>query len=332
VLVEIRVETKIVGSLMMDFDEYYDALIKRIKIIDQGNQVKYIFVLWALALKVVGLFLILIILVIVSYQLPVKLIFENEKKTEIPPVFVADIGIEETMVPTGTVLPASLPNDITPEVVVNTPTIVPTISRFDPSDASQNVEIGIPLSGFTAEELPLIVTQAYNVPNEFRDAGHHGVDFAYYDYKGQYILNLPINAVFAGQVAGIIHNRPPLGYAVMVETPYDSLPEVYRQELEMLPDQSLYILYAHMIEAPRYEVGDPIAWQQQLGNVGKSQTAEAHLHFETRIGQSGFTFENMAYYDTSATEEEMETYLTWRTSGKFHPFDPMKLFTEMYQN
>ena len=321
---------------MMDFDEYYDALMKRLKIIDQGNQPKYIFVLWALAVKFVGLFCILIIMSIIIFQLPVKEVFKRDRPIKTAEVAAASPEVEFTQ--TLTLMPTSfdtLPVDITPstpEPIINTSTPVPTISRFDASDASQNIEIGIPLSGFTAEELPLVISQPFNVPNEFRDSGHHGVDFGYYDYKGQYILNLPINAVFAGQVAGIINNKPPLGHAVMVETPFDSLPENYRTELGMQPDESLYILYAHMVAAPLYNVGDPIAWQQQLGNVGKSQTAEAHLHLETRIGKSGYTFASMAYYDTSATEEEMETYLYWRTSGTFHPFDPMKLFTEMYQN
>lgn len=316
---------------MMDFDEYYDALLERIKIIDKGNQPKYIFVLWALALKFVGFFFILIVMSIIMFKLPVKQVFERER-----PIKTTEIAAVDTINDVAaTPVPASidsLPVDITLEPTITTPTAVPTISRFEENDASQNVEIGIPLSGFTAQELPLIISQPFNVPNEFRDSGHHGVDFAYYDYKGQYILNLPINAIFAGRVAGIIDNRPPLGHAVMVETPYSSLPENYRNELGMQPDESLYILYAHMIAAPLYNVGDPIAWQQQLGNVGKSQTAEAHLHLETRIGKSGFTFASMAYYDTAATQEEMDTYLYWRTSGTFHPIDPMKLFTEMYQN
>ncbi len=322
---------------MIDFDEYYDALIQRLQKTDKSMQPKYLFILWAISVKFVGLFLLLAIMTIIIFDVSIKYNFPKIKLPT-PVVMATKIAPTEEIRDTQAfILPEPItaepatPVPATPEPIVQvTPSIVPTISRFDASDASQNVEIGIPLSGLMADEMPLVVSQQYSVIDEHRDVGHHGVDFGYYDYKGQYILGLPINAIFAGQVAGIIHDRPPLGHAVMVETPYNSLPEEYRQALKIQSDESLYILYAHMQDAPRYVVGYPIAWQQQIGNVGKSQTAEAHLHLETRVGKSGFTFNSMAFYDTSASDEEMKTYLYWRTSGDFRPFDAMKLFTEMY--
>lgn len=323
---------------MIDFDEYYDALIQRLQKADKGMQPKYIFILWAICVKIVGLFLILAIMTIILFSVPVRLNLPEIKFPTPAPVVATLVIPTEVIQNTATLSlpePATpappTPEPPTPEPVIQvTPSTVPTISRFIASDASQNVEIGIPLSGLTAADMPLVISQTYSVTDEHRDVGHHGVDLGYYDYKGKYIYNLPINSIFAGTVAGIIHDRPPLGFAVMVETPYNSLPDEYRTALNIQSDESLYILYAHMVEAPRYLVGDAIAWQQQIGNVGKSQTVEAHLHLETRVGKSGFTFNSMAFYDTSASEEEMNTYLRWRTSGDFRPFDPMKLFTEMY--
>ncbi|MBI9036348.1 MAG: hypothetical protein JEZ03_17950, partial [Bacteroidales bacterium] len=64
----------------------------------------------------------------------------------------------------------------------------------------------------------------------------------------------------------------------------------------------------------------------EIGLLGKSQTAEAHVHFETRIGNSGYKINSMAFYDAAATEEEIETYLWWRTSGDVIAFDPMRMF------
>jgi murein DD-endopeptidase MepM/ murein hydrolase activator NlpD len=328
---------------MIDFDEYYDALIQRLQKTDKGMEPKYLFILWAISVKIVGLFAILAIMTIILFDVPLQYNFPEIKFPTPAPMVVTQVTPTEEIRQTETLNlpePATLepatPEPATPEpatptpVIQITPSIMPTISRLDASDASQNVEIGIPLSGFTAEELPLIISQQFSVTDEHRDVGHHGVDLGFYDYKGKYILDLPIDSIFAGTVAGIVHDRPPLGFAVVVETPYNNLPDEYRKALNIQSDESLYILYAHMVEAPRLLVGDSIAWQQQIGNVGKSQTAEAHLHLETRIGKSGFTFNSMAFYDTSASDEEMKTYLRWRTSGDFRPFDPMKLFTEMY--
>ncbi len=36
----------------------------------------------------------------------------------------------------------------------------------------------------------------------------------------------------------------------------------------------------------------------------------------------------MAFYDTSASIEEMENYKWWRTSGDFRNIDPMVVFQE----
>ena len=332
----------------MGTEQIYDAVFERISKNKKGMNPQYYYIYLAVVAKIVGLLLILTFSFILIFNVPEEIAMKIESiPTRPPKTATPTLTATQTQTPTlePTITPtvemviettaAPLPVDVTPEVefvVLDTPTTIPTIERISEDDPSQNIEIGIPLNGFTAEELPFVISQAYNVPNEFKDGGHHGVDFGYYDYKGEYILGHPINAVFSGKVAGFLVDRPPLGNAVMVETPYENLPTEYTEALGIEPGYSLYILYAHLNEEPQFQIGDEIAWQQQIGNVGKSQTAEAHLHLETRIGLSGFTFNSMAYYDTATTEEERDTYMRWRASGEFHPFDPMILFTDMYHN
>ena len=57
------------------------------------------------------------------------------------------------------------------------------------------------------------------------DDGHHGADFAYWT-RGERttMLGHPVLAVLGGTVAGVVQNRTPYGYAVIIETPLDALP------------------------------------------------------------------------------------------------------------
>jgi murein DD-endopeptidase MepM/ murein hydrolase activator NlpD len=330
----------------MGTEQIYDAVFERIKNNKKGMNPQYYYIYLVVIAKIVGLFLIIGFSLLLVFDVPEEIAMKIESIPTRPPKTATPTATTtETSTPVPTLTAtveiviettvAPLPVDVTPQaefVVINTPTIIPTLERISDTDPYLNIEIGIPLNGFNAEALPLIISQPYGVPNEFRDSGHHGVDFGYYDYNGEYILGHPVNAVFSGKVAGVLIDRPPLGYAVMVETPYESLPTEYTDALDIKPGYSLYILYAHLNSQPPFQIGDEIAWQQQIGEVGKSQTAEAHLHLETRIGLSGFTFMSMAYYDTATTEEERELYMRWRTSGDFHPFDPMILFTDLYHN
>ena len=76
------------------------------------------------------------------------------------------------------------------------------------------------------------------------------------------------------------------------------------------------------------QVGDRVQCGQVLGVVGntpKGWSSDPHLHFETRIGPPGVTFQGMDYYDTGATAEEMANYRRWRMTGEFAMFDPMRL-------
>jgi murein DD-endopeptidase MepM/ murein hydrolase activator NlpD len=81
-------------------------------------------------------------------------------------------------------------------------------------------------------------------------------------------------------------------------------------------------------------LGEMVYCGQEIGTVGMTgyNIVNPHLHLETRIGLAGGRFESMAFYDTSATVEEMDNYLRWRTSGDFRHFDPMMLFDDYLQS
>jgi murein DD-endopeptidase MepM/ murein hydrolase activator NlpD len=115
---------------------------------------------------------------------------------------------------------------------------------------------------------------------------------------------------------------------VIIETPHDDLPADIAFTLDVRQGESLYAMYAHLDKPVNYKVGDTFTKGQKIGEVGMSQTTEAHLHLEMRVGKSNTVFQQMAYYTTNATDEELESYTIWRMSGDYLPFDPMILFKD----
>jgi murein DD-endopeptidase MepM/ murein hydrolase activator NlpD len=180
-----------------------------------------------------------------------------------------------------------------------------------------------PLKNLSFTDLQAIISQTYNVTNPYSDFGHHGVDLGSYNFYGQYMYEWPVQAVLYGKVAGTIEDRPPLGNAVIIETPQEMLPIEIKEALQITPGESIYHMYAHLLLEPDIKPGQEVHCGDVIGQLGKSQTVEAHLHLEMRIGASGRRIPGMAFYDASTTEEERQTYLWWRTSGDFMPFDPM---------
>jgi murein DD-endopeptidase MepM/ murein hydrolase activator NlpD len=274
--------------------------------------------------------------------------------TEAPPTFTPTVTLTQTLEPTatititpidtitftatitetGTPLPTATdtvtptstftatPED-TPTPIPQTPTPSPTSGIFLGGN-----EISSPLLGLTYQQLDKIISQPYYVPNVLQDFGHHGVDFGSYDIDGQNIMNWPVTAVFSGKFAGSSNDRPPLGNLVIIETPYDDLPVDIALALDVRQGESLYAMYAHLDKPVSYTVGDTFIKGQKIGEVGMSQTSEAHLHLEMRIGKSNTVFQQMAYYTTNATDQELESYTIWRMSGDYLPFDPMTLFKD----
>jgi murein DD-endopeptidase MepM/ murein hydrolase activator NlpD len=210
------------------------------------------------------------------------------------------------------------------------------------------------LEGISLSELPLIITNPFQLPPISLDDGHHGVDFAFYQFKQFSTMEgLPIHAVLPGRVAAVDINRPPYGNMVIIETPLEQVPVKIQNDSQFPTpaptavndgrlscpasgpsptynpsSRSLYILYAHMKNPPTLKVDDKVSLCQEIGQVGSTgESSQFHLHLETRIGPSEARFTSIAHRDTSATEEEMYNYCVWRISNIFQKFDPMQLLS-----
>jgi murein DD-endopeptidase MepM/ murein hydrolase activator NlpD len=214
------------------------------------------------------------------------------------------------------------------------PTLVPTITlspSLSPSESSSPTPVPFklcsPLGGYTFEELTNIESQAFTPNRPGKDDGHQGVDFAHWRYKDLFTLeDAPIQSVLPGVVAASILDKYPYGNMIILETKYDHLPENLISLYQLKPNQSLYLLYAHLKNAPLFLSGQMVTCGENLGLVGSTgASGNAHLHFETRTGESGIRFQSMEYYQTTSTEEERANYERWRFSGEFNLFDPWLL-------
>jgi murein DD-endopeptidase MepM/ murein hydrolase activator NlpD len=248
----------------------------------------------------------------------------------------------ETITPTQTSSPTNQPTH-----TITVPTTTP----------SPTLQLCSPLEGILVEDLPELITNPFLPPHPGSDDPHQGVDYSILETNTNIAVpGHPVQAVLSGQVAGVIHDRFPYGNAILLETPLESLPGDWSNALQIptpapfqdnppvltCPDlkpyeptegtsvavHSLYILYAHLKEAPPFRVSDPIRCGQVLGAIGDSGNAlNPHLHLEIRVGPSGYQFSSMAHYDASANPEEMANYCIWRVSGLFQVIDPLYLLS-----
>lgn len=211
-----------------------------------------------------------------------------------------------------------------------------------------------PLADISIPQLDEILSNPFITPSPGQDDGHHGSDFSFYRFNDRIsIINMEIQSIFPGTTSAVIQNRPPYGNAIIIETPLNqltstlqSLAESYEipaqveyQSLihcpiipqinpeELGPEVSLYVMYAHMVDTPDFEVGDTIFQGQIIGLVGNSgMSGNPHLHLETRFGPTRATFPVMAHYDNGVSVDEMGYYCFWRTSGFFELLNPMLFF------
>lgn len=243
--------------------------------------------------------------------------------------------------PAWTAAPVELPTE---EPVLLAPTLAEPTSTPYPTSA-----VCSPLEGLSFEEVNSIKTNPLKLPSPGIDDGHHGIDYSFWTFGSlDTIEGMGINSVLNGVVAGIVNNRFPYGYMIMLETPLETLPPGLRSQLEAiqplpLPDlnnsplscpaissadfsstsRSLYLLYAHMLEKTELFPGDQVACGEILGQVGNSgDSSNAHLHFEARIGPSNFRFTEMAHYLNDSSNIERLNYCAWRVSGVFQLVDP----------
>jgi murein DD-endopeptidase MepM/ murein hydrolase activator NlpD len=153
------------------------------------------------------------------------------------------------------------------------------------------------------------------------------VDLGYYTRDKIPFTGTPVLAALDGKIAAVVHNRPPYGNLVILETPFERLPPALIAGQKIPTGDSLYTLYAHLQNLQPLKIGQPVPCGRQLAETGLTGwTGGPHLHFETRWGPAGQTFASLAYYQADTTDEERANYAKWRMSGVFHLFDPMELF------
>lgn len=230
------------------------------------------------------------------------------------------------------------------------PAVTATQERTVPSPTQPAFDVCSPLEYETWETLTEIITNPLDIPPFGQDIGHHGVDFAYYRRGDRLtIQGVTVYAILDGTTVLTLKDKMPYGYAIVIETPLDQLPEELKQTLLEAclpvpedpgyrlncPDMpapaadvpySVYHLYAHLETLPNFSPGDVISCGTRLATVGNSgYSSNPHLHLETRIGPSGLNYTSMMHYSAAATESEMAAYCQWRMSGYYQLFDPFLL-------
>ncbi len=241
----------------------------------------------------------------------------------------------------------------TPSVTVSP--LLPTPSPLPSMTARPTAQVCSPLAGYPLANLDEQVSNPYHPPPPGIDDPHYGVDLADFSQADRVARSgMAVQAVLSGRVVGVIANRFPYGNTVIVETLLHDLddrilsrfrlpdpPVATIQPLALtcppsaLPEdwktrpRSLYLLYAHLRDAPDWNIGRAVACGEAIGVIGDSGNALVpHLHLEARIGPAGTLFPSMAHYDPSATNEEMAAYCLWRVSGVFQSINAMCLLDD----
>ncbi|MRS03891.1 hypothetical protein EG832_11830 [bacterium] len=259
----------------------------------------------------------------------------------------------ETSKPTSTTMALISPT-LNPSAT-SYPTLTPTpLGVATQSTSSLTSLVASPIQGIAASDLATIISQPFVLPPTGEDSGHHGVDFAYWNFKtAGAIEGTPLLSIFPGKVSSAYSKiRNPYGYMVIVETPLSNLPKEIIDAIK-LPEasstpasasnrltcptgfadwwdtsqKSLYVLYGHMGEPPTVKLGQTVKMGDMVGVVGNTGASSSpHLHLEIRIGPANATFASMGHYDTTTTDQERHNYCMWRISGQFEMFDPMVLY------
>ncbi|NUM44648.1 MAG: peptidoglycan DD-metalloendopeptidase family protein [Anaerolineales bacterium] len=241
---------------------------------------------------------------------------------------------EPMATPLPVVIPSETPRPTPTFFPIPQPSLTPTPSPvvFVPASPSATPTqiphtLCSPLEGYTFAELPDIESQPFIAPRPGKDDGHHGVDFAHWQYKDRMTLEgVGVQSVLSGVVAASVPEKYPYGNMIIVETPVEFLSPEALAAFQIQPGQSLYLLYAHLKTPSPYQLGDPVTCGDLLGNVGNTgASGNPHLHLETRVGPAGATFASMEYYKTTSTDEERANYESWRFLGDFILFNPWTL-------
>jgi len=226
----------------------------------------------------------------------------------------------------------------------------PTPASTATVDPASLFTVSSPLEDVKLTELASIISEPFANPGPGLDDGHHGTDFAYYSRDTrETMLGLPILSLLNGRVAAVINDVDPYGYLIIIETPINSIPAElldllqppvqqtpfpYNPRMQFCPGLkkqswtvdtgSLYLLYGHLQDASPLSVGENVTSGRMIGQVGNTgMSGNPHLHLEMRWGPGGTEFASMNYYNTGATQEEMDNYCVWRVSGLYVLQDPM---------
>ncbi len=207
-----------------------------------------------------------------------------------------------------------------------TPTFTPSPVPATASPTPLLINVCSPLASHNADDITSIISQFFIAPSKGKDDGHPGLDFGSY-LDGKLNIGVVVQAALTGKVAALINNRPPYGYAVLIETPFQTIPIKFREQNNIPADNSLYILYAHLQNLPDLQLTQQVDCGQPIGITGLSGfTGGPHLHLETRSGPANITFDSMAYYRADASPQELINYTTWRLSETFQLINPLPLF------
>lgn len=253
-------------------------------------------------------------------------------------------------------LPASPFPAFTPSPIPSAtaaPSVTPSLAAASPTP-TRAVQICAPFPGASQADLIASISNPFNPPPPGSDDPHQGIDLAV-TQEGIALEGGPVLAVLSGNVAMVTEERFPYGFALLVETPLETLPASWLAQLPAptpaptrpppaaltcpaitpLPawneaGRSLYLLYAHLQEKAAYQPGEPIQCGETVGKIGQSGNAlHPHLHLEVRIGPAGARFASMAHYDNTARLEEMGNYCQWRVSDLFQLIDPLQLLRQL---
>jgi murein DD-endopeptidase MepM/ murein hydrolase activator NlpD len=250
------------------------------------------------------------------------------------------LGACAPAVPSPTPVPAAPSSTPRPSTPTSAPAATDTSVPASPTpEPTVPIRLCSPLAALSLQEIPQFITQPFSMPGPIHEAGHpdwvqrddshHGVDIGYYKRDGKLFTGTPTQAALDGRIAAVVHDRPPYGNMVIVETPFAGIPAALVAGQAITPGDSLYTLYAHLQNLQALAPGQAVTCGQQLAETGLTGfTGGPHLHFETRWGPPAQRFASMAYYIANATPEEMVAYEEWRMSAVFHLFDPMKLLGE----
>ena len=275
--------------------------------------------------------------------------------TPAPSLTVTESAPTVTLPPSAAPTTTPAPTHTAMPTVTLTPTARPATATQQPAH-----NLCSPLEGIALAELsqPDLLKNPFVPPRPGMDGGHQGVDFAFWSWgERKTMQGLPILSVLNGRVAAALPLRQPYGYAVIIETSLKDLPAAWLADApiptpaptvqpapnmicppggeteglaigQFPADYSLYLLYAHLDEPAGVQTGQEVSCGQAIGAAGTTgNSVNVHLHLETRLGPSGASFSSLGYYDTAVTDLERSNYCTWRVSGLFQLFDPLRLLS-----